>query len=138
MLFRSIVNVASECGYTPQYSGLQELFAKYEKAGLVILGVPSNDFGKQEPGTDGDIAKFCATNYKVTFPMLSKVTIKGKDTVPLYKYLVEHSSDKKEVGWNFEKFLLNRKGEVVDRFQSAVDPAADDFVKAIQKELDKK
>ena len=132
------VNVASECGYTPQYEGLQELYRKYEKAGLVVIGVPTNEFGEQEPGSDAEIAKFCATNYKVTFPMLSKVKIKGSDAVPLYKYLVANSSDTKDVGWNFEKFLVDRNGKVVGRFKSAVDPTAEELVKAIQVELEKK
>src|SRR6476620_6303631 len=104
------VNVASECGYTPQYEGLQELYAKYEKDGLVVVGVPSNEFGKQEPGTNDDIKKFCTTKYKVTFPMMSKVVVKGKGQVPLYKTLVEATPNEKgqvqQVGWNFEKFLI--------------------------------
>jgi glutathione peroxidase len=135
------VNVASECGYTPQYEGLQELFTKYEKDGLVVVGVPSNEFGKQEPGTDEDIKKFCTTKYKVTFPMMSKVVIKGKDQVPLYKTLVEATPNAKgdiqQVGWNFEKFLVSREGKVVGRFKSAVAPNADDLVKAVKTELDK-
>ena len=137
-----IVNVASECGYTPQYEGLQELYAKYEKDGLVVVGVPSNEFGKQEPGTDEEIKKFCTTKYKVTFPMMSKVVVKGKDQIPLYKTLTDATPNKKgdieQVGWNFEKFLINRKGEVVGRFKSAVEPTSDDLVKAIKSELDKK
>ena len=121
--------------------GLQELYAKYEKDGLVVVGVPSNEFGKQEPGTDEDIKKFCTTKYKVTFPMMSKVVIKGKDQVPLYKTLVEATPNAKgdiqQVGWNFEKFLISRDGKVVGRFKSAVAPNADELVKAIKTELDK-
>lgn len=132
------VNVASECGYTPQYEGLQELYAKHEKAGLVVVGVPSNEFGNQEPGTDDEIAKFCATNYKVSFPMLSKVSIKGSTAVPLFKYLVANSGDTKDVGWNFEKFLVGRDGKVVGRYKSGVDPTSDELVKAIAAELEKK
>src|SRR5439155_24744892 len=132
-----VVNVASQCGYTPQYEGLQSLYTKYQRDGLVVLGVPSNDFGAQEPGTDAEIKKFCATNYKVTFPMLSKVTVKGAGKVELYKLLTA-ATDKKEVGWNFEKFVINRKGEVVDRFGSAVEPTSDELVKAVKTELDKK
>jgi glutathione peroxidase len=132
-----VVNVASKCGYTPQYEGLQSLHTKYEKDGLIVLGVPSNDFGAQEPGTDEDIKKFCSSNYKVTFPMLSKVKVKGADKVDLYKALTA-ATDKQEVGWNFEKFLVNRKGEVVGRFKSAVEPTSDDLVRAIKAELDKK
>lgn len=132
------VNVASECGYTPQYSGLQDLFTKYEKDGLVVIGVPSNEFGQQEPGSDVEIQKFCSTNYKVTFPMLAKVNIKGAGAVPLYKYLTSHGTDTSAVGWNFEKILVNRQGQVVARFKSGVDPTANELVKAIQTELDKK
>jgi glutathione peroxidase len=135
------VNVASECGYTPQYEGLQELYAKYEKDGLVVVGVPSNEFGKQEPGTNDDIKKFCTTKYKVTFPMMSKVVVKGKGQVPLYKTLVEATPNEKgqvqQVGWNFEKFLIGRDGKVVGRFKSAVAPNADELIKAIKTELDK-
>jgi glutathione peroxidase len=132
-----VVNVASQCGYTPQYEGLQALYTKYQNDGLVVLGVPSNDFGAQEPGTDEEIKKFCTTNYKVTFPMLSKVKVKGADKVDLYKQLTA-ATDKKEIGWNFEKFVINRKGEVVKRFGSAVEPSSDDLVKTIRTELDKK
>jgi glutathione peroxidase len=136
-----IVNVASECGYTPQYKGLQELYQKFGKDGLVVIGVPSNDFGKQEPGTDEEIRKFCTTNYKVTFPMTTKVVVKGAEKVPLYKFLTAKETNPNhagEVGWNFEKFLINRKGEVVGRFKSAVDPSSDEFLKAVKAELDRK
>ena len=137
-----IVNVASQCGYTPQYEGLQELYAKYEKDGLVVVGVPSNDYDKQEPGTDEEIKKFCTTKYKVTFPMMSKVVVKGKDQIPLYKTLTEATPNKKgeveQVGWNFEKFLVNRKGEVVGRFKSGVEPTAEQLTAAIRKELEAK
>ena len=135
------VNVASECGYTPQYEGLQELYTKYKKDGLVIVGVPSNEFGKQEPGTNEDIKKVCTTKYKVTFPMMAKVVVKGKGQVPLYKTLVEATPNDKgkvqQVGWNFEKFLISRDGKVVGRFKSAVAPNADELIKAIRTELDK-
>jgi glutathione peroxidase len=135
------VNVASECGYTRQYEGLQELHAKHEKDGLVVVGVPSNEYGKQEPGTNEEIKKFCSSNYKVTFPMMSKVVIKGKDQIPLYKALVEATPNKKgdieQVGWNFEKFLVSREGKVVGRFKSAVEPNSDDLTKAIKAELEK-
>src|SRR5262245_2834961 len=108
---------------------------------IVIVGVPSNAFGKQEPGTDEDIKKFCSTNYKVTFPMMSKVVIKGKGQIPLYESLVAATPDKDgkivQVGWNFEKFLIGRDGKVAGRFKSAVEPMSDDMVKAVKKELDK-
>jgi glutathione peroxidase len=133
-----VVNVASKCGYTPQYKGLQELYDKYEKDGLVVLGVPANDFGKQEPGTEEDIQKFCTANYKVTFPMTAKVVVKGADKVELYKALTTATADKKEVGWNFEKFLIGRDGKVVGRYKSAVAPDSEELVKAIKTELEKK
>src|SRR5438067_1471814 len=136
-----LVNVSSACGYTPQYAGLQELYAKHSKEGLVVIGVPSNDFGKQEPGTDEDIQKFCSTNYKVTFPMLSKVAVKGKDKVPLYKYLTDKATNPAspgEVKWNFEKFLIGRDGKIAGRFMSGVEPTSPELTKAIETELAKK
>ncbi len=136
-----IVNVASECGYTPQYKGLQELYEKYEKDGLVVVGVPSNEFGKQEPGTDKEIKEFCSTKYKVTFPMMSKVVIKGDKQILLYKTLVEATPDKTgkvvQVGWNFEKFLIGRDGKISGRFKSAIVPTGEELTKAIKVELDK-
>ena len=136
-----MVNVASECGYTPQYDGLQSLYEKYEKDGLVLIGIPSNDFGKQEPGTDEEIKKFCTTKFKVSFPMMSKVVITGKEQIPLYKTLIDATPNKKgeieQVGWNFEKFLIGRDGKVAGRFKSAVAPDADELVKAIRTELNK-
>jgi glutathione peroxidase len=135
------VNVASACGYTPQYAGLQDLYQKYSKEGLVVIGVPSNDYGKQEPGSDADIQKFCSTNYKVTFPMLSKVAVKGKDKVPLYKYLTDKATNPAspgEVKWNFEKFLIGRDGKIAGRFLSAVEPTSEELTKAVQTELAKK
>ena len=132
-----IVNVASECGYTPQYEGLQALYAKYGKEGLVVLGVPSNDFGRQEPGTEEQILKFCKTNYSVNFPMTAKLTIKGAEASPLYKSLIAADPNPKtrgkDVGWNFEKFLLDRKGHVVHRFTSGVEPNSDVGVNAVKK-----
>ena len=135
------VNVASQCGYTPQYKGLQALSDKFEKEGLVVIGVPANDFGKQEPGTDAEIKDFCTTNYKVTFPMLAKVAVKGEKKSPLYQFLTsketnpEHSG---EVSWNFEKFLIGRKGEIAGRYKSKVAPESDELNKAIVAELAKK
>jgi glutathione peroxidase len=136
-----VVNVASICGYTPQYEALQELYAKHEKDGLVVLGVPSNQFGTQEPGSEEEIKKFCTTKYKVTFPMMSKVEVKGEGKIPLYKALVEATPGAngklQEVGWNFEKFLIGRDGKVVARFKSAVKPDSAEVTKAIKAELDK-
>jgi glutathione peroxidase len=132
-----VVNVASKCGYTKHYAGLQDLYARYGKDGLVVLGVPSNDFGRQEPGTEEEIQKFCTDNYKVTFPMTAKVAVKGDDKAELYKRLVA-ATDNTEVGWNFEKFLIGRDGKVAGRFRSAVAPESDELGKAIKAELEKK
>jgi glutathione peroxidase len=132
------VNVASKCGYTGQYKGLQALYEKHEKDGLVIIGVPANEFGAQEPGTDEEIQKFCSTKYNVTFPMLAKVVVKGDGICPLYKFLTEKATNPKSAGdikWNFEKFLLNRKGEIVSRFDSSAKPDGDELTKAISEEL---
>ena len=133
-----IVNVASQCGYTRQYKTLQELYERYKGEGLVIIGVPANDFGAQEPGTNEDIAKFCQSKYNVTFPMMSKVVVKGEGQTPLYHYLTSKDSDPKfagEIGWNFEKFLISRKGEVVGRFKSNVDPLSDPMINAVKAQL---
>jgi glutathione peroxidase len=133
------VNVASKCGLTPQYEGLQKLHDKYSKEGLVIVGVPANEFGAQEPGTDSEIEKFCTTNYGVKFPMLSKVVVKGEGTCPLYSFLT--GKDAKfpgDITWNFEKFLVGRNGEVVSRFKPTVKPDDTKLVQSIEAELAKK
>lgn len=128
-----IVNVASQCGYTDQYKGLQALYAKYGKEGLVVLGFPCNDFGNQEPDGEKAIAQFCTKNYGVTFPMFSKIAIAGNQPHPLYKALMSKESNPKFAGpvrWNFEKFLLGRDGVVIARFES--DAAPEDCEKAIK------
>lgn len=135
------VNVASQCGLTPQYEGLQALHDKYAKDGLAIVGVPSNDFGKQEPGSNAEIAEFCKKNYGVKFDMLSKVPVKGDGKTPLYNYLTSKDTNPKFAGpikWNFTKFLLSRRGEVVGRFEPQVTPDAKDMTQAIEAELAKK
>jgi glutathione peroxidase len=132
------VNVASRCGYTPQYKGLQELYTKYKDRGLVVIGVPANNFGGQEPGTNEEIAQFCSTNYGVTFPMLAKVSVKGNDITPLYKYLTENAQPPGDVKWNFEKFLIGRDGKILARFPSAVRPEDPKFIEQIEKALDSK
>ncbi len=136
-----VVNVASECGYTPQYKGLQELYQRYGKVGLVIIGVPSNEFDNQEPGNNKEIKEFCSTKYKVTFPMMAKVVVKGDGQIALYKTLIAATPDKdgklQQVGWNFEKFLIGRDGKVNGRFKSAVEPMSETLTKAIKDELDK-
>lgn len=136
-----IVNVASECGYTPQYKQLQALHAKHAKDGLAILGFPCNDFGGQEPGDERTIKKFCSSNYGVEFDLFAKVKITGKEAAPLYKFLQSKETNPRhsgKVGWNFEKFLLGRDGQVVGRFASDVDPEGEAFVGAIVRELKKK
>ena len=135
------VNVASECGLTPQYEELQALHEKYADKGLAVVGVPSNQFGKQEPGTDAQIAEFCSETYKVKFDLLSKVDVNGETAAPLYKHLT--AQDTKPVGagkisWNFEKFLLDRQGNVVARFAPRTAPDAPEVVKAIEESLAKK
>jgi glutathione peroxidase len=132
-----MVNVASECGYTPQYAGLQELHKRYASKGLRILGFPSNDFGSQEPGTNAEIAQFCQQNYGVQFDMFSKITVVGRSQHPLYKYLTAGTDLKfrGDVGWNFEKFLVGRNGQVLGRFKSPVEPLSGEMIKAIEDAL---
>jgi glutathione peroxidase len=135
-----IVNVASQCGLTPQYKGLEALYEKYEKEGFVIVGVPANEFGKQEPGTDAEIKQFCTKEYNVTFPMMSKVVVKGDGIAPLYKYLTQEAGDKfkGDIKWNFEKFLVNKQGEVIARFAPTVKPDDKMVTATIEAELQKK
>jgi glutathione peroxidase len=135
------VNVASKCGLTPQYKGLQSLYEKYQGKGFVIVGVPANEFGAQEPGTDEEIAKFCVTEYDVTFPMLSKVVVKGKGQAPLYQYLTSKETNPKfggDIQWNFTKFLVSRDGEIVNRFEPRVSPDSAEMKTAIEAALAKK
>lgn len=132
------VNVASQCGLTPQYEGLQALYKKYEKDGLVIIGVPANEFGKQEPGTNDEIAKFCSSKYSVTFPMMGKVVVKGKGIDPLYEFFTSKESNPKyagEISWNFEKFLVDREGKVAARFAPRVKPDAKELLEAVETAL---
>lgn len=132
-----IVNVASQCGATPQYAGLQKLYDAHKDAGLVILGFPANDFGAQEPGPDAQIAQFCTSKYGVTFPMFSKITVKGPNKAALYKTLTESADPTGEVGWNFEKFLVGRDGTVIGRFKTGVQPDDPALVAAITTALGK-
>ena len=127
-----VVNVASQCGYTPQYTGLQELHEKMAAKGLVVLGVPCNDFGGQEPDDEKAIKVFCTENYKVSFPMTSKVSIKGDGKHPLFTLLTQNGGD---VGWNFEKFLIGKNGKVLKRFGSDVEPASPQLLQAIEEAL---
>ncbi|KGJ76459.1 glutathione peroxidase [Cryobacterium roopkundense] len=132
-----VVNVASKCGFTPQYAGLEALYKQYATDGLVILGMPSNQFMGQEPGTESDIAEFCDMNYGVTFPMTTKVDVRGKDQHPLYAQLTKFKTGILPglVKWNFEKFLVNSDGQIVDRFASTVEPQSKEIVAAIEKTL---
>lgn len=135
------VNVASKCGYTPQYKGLEALHEKYADQGLVVLGVPSNDFGRQEPGTSEEIAQFCQSKFGVKFDMLAKVPVKGDDQAPLYQYLTSKETDPNFAGpikWNFTKFLVSRNGDIVGRFEPGVKPDSTQVTKAIETELAKK
>ena len=130
-----IVNVASKCGFTKQYAGLEKLYQKDGDKGLVIIGFPANNFANQEPGTNAQILAFCKSTYDVNFPMMAKISVKGDDIHPLYKYLTTQSGFNGDIRWNFTKFLLNRKGEPVARFDSAVEPLSDDIVGSIEKQL---
>ncbi|MBK7827820.1 glutathione peroxidase [Nannocystis sp.] len=132
-----LVNVASECGYTPQYAQLQELYGRYKDRGLVVLGFPSNDFGGQEPGDAAQIKEFVTSKYAVDFPMMAKVHAKGPEIAPLYKTLSEDTPDgiKGEVKWNFTKFLVDPSGKVVARFESAVEPMGPELTAAVEKAL---
>lgn len=130
-----VVNTASKCGFTGQYDGLEKIHKKYGKKGLAVIGFPSNDFGGQEPGSEEEIAKFCKFNYGVTFPMSKKVTVNGKGQHPIYRHLTTQASEKGPVSWNFEKFLVDRKGQVVGRFKSKVTPESKELTDAIEKLL---
>ncbi|MBC7966664.1 MAG: glutathione peroxidase [Fuerstia sp.] len=132
-----VVNVASKCGATPQYEQLQALQDKYKDKGLVVVGVPCNQFGGQEPGTEKDIQKFCTEKYKVTFPMMSKVDVNGEKEAPLYKFLKSHAESKDDVKWNFEKFIVSKEGAVVGRFGTKTKPDAEEVVSVIESELKK-
>jgi glutathione peroxidase len=133
-----LVNVASRCGYTPQYAGLETLYEKYKDRGFVIVGIPANNFGAQEPGTNEEIKTFCTSKYHVTFPMMSKVSVKGGDIAPLYQFLTDKSQNPKtggEIGWNFTKFLIGPDGKVLARFDSAVEPDSPQVTSAVEKAL---
>jgi len=127
-----IVNVASKCGFTPQYAGLEKLYEKYKDKGFVILGFPANNFGQQEPGSNEEIKTFCSRNYNVTFPMYAKISVKGDDKHPLYEYLTQTGGD---VKWNFTKFLVGKEGKVIGRFEPGVTPESAEIAGAIEKAL---
>jgi glutathione peroxidase len=133
-----LVNVASRCGYAPQYAGLEALFEKYKDRGFVIVAIPANNFGGQEPGTNQEIKAFCTAKYHVSFPMMAKVSVKGSDITPLYAFLTDknvHPSTGGEIGWNFTKFLIGPDGNVIARFDSKVEPESPEVTSAIDKTL---
>jgi len=133
-----VVNVASRCGFTPQYEGLQKTYLKYKDRGFVILGFPANNFMSQEPGTDEEIKTFCSSKYSVTFPIFSKISVKGEDMHPLYKFLTSKETNPEfggDIKWNFSKFLVDKNGKVIARFEPAVKPESDPVVQAIEKAL---
>lgn len=133
-----IVNVASRCGYTPQYAGLEQLYLRYKDQGFVIIGIPSDDFGQGEPGSNPEIKRFCRRKYDVTFPMMSKSLINFNPRLPIYDYLTDREQNPKTGGpitWNFTKFLINRYGKVVNRFEPAVEPDDSSLVSALENAL---
>ncbi|MBG6191258.1 glutathione peroxidase [Arthrobacter sp. CAN_A212] len=134
-----VVNVASKCGYTPQYGGLENLYQKYRDQGFVVVGVPCNQFMSQEPGTDEDIQAFCSTTYDVTFPLTKKADVRGRNQHPLYSELTKFKNGVLPglVKWNFEKFLVNAQGSVVARFAPTVEPESAEVVAAIEETLAK-
>ncbi len=136
-----LVNVASQCGYTPQYEGLEKLYKTYKSQGFLITGFPANNFGGQEPGTDAEIQTFCKSKYSVTFPMFSKISVKGSDQAPLYNFLTSPAPNSKtagEIQWNFTKFLVDRSGNVVQRFEPEVEPLSKELVSAVETAVKKK
>jgi glutathione peroxidase len=133
-----LVNVASKCGYTPQYAGLESLYEKYKDRGLVIVGIPANNFASQEPGTNEEIKTFCRNKYNVSFPMMSKVSVLGEDKTPLYVFLTDKSVNPQiggDIKWNFTKFLFDRSGKPVARFEPAVTPDSPQVTAAIESAL---
>jgi glutathione peroxidase len=133
-----IVNVASRCGFTSQYAGLEALYQKYKDHGFVVLGFPANNFLWQEPGTNEEIKSFCTRTYHVTFPMFAKVSVRGSGKTPLYQFLTDKKANPSsggEIGWNFTKFLVDRNGKVIARFSPRVPPEAPEVISAIEKSL---
>ncbi|MGD0727967.1 MAG: glutathione peroxidase [Spirochaetia bacterium] len=133
-----VVNVASKCGFTPQYKSLQILYDRYKDKGLEILGLPANNFLHQEPGSDSEIREFCSTRYGVTFPLFAKISVRGRDIHPMYKFLTEPATNPKfpgKIGWNFAKFLVDRTGAVIGRFEPKVDPLDGQVTSALEEAL---
>ncbi len=133
-----IVNVASQCGYTYQYEGLQALYLKYKDRGLVVAGFPANNFGGQEPGSNAEIGAFCKSKFGVTFPMFSKISVAGADKTPLYQFLTDKAANPKtggEIPWNFTKYLVDRNGKVLARFDAPVEPTSKELTEAVEAAL---
>src|ERR1700755_3399969 len=133
-----VVNVASRCGFTPQYAALEKVYEKYKDRGFVIVGFPANNFGSQEPGTNQEIKTFCSSKYNVTFPMMAKVSVKGDDQTPLYQYLTDktaHPETGGDIKWNFTKFLVGPNGQILARFEPDVTPDSPQVTSAIEKAL---
>jgi glutathione peroxidase len=131
-----IVNVASKCGYTKQYKGLEEIYRKYKSKGFEILAFPCNDFGKQEPGTNDEIQYFCSTNFDVTFQLFDKISVKGEDKLDLYKLLTDNSvTGKSEISWNFEKFLIDKEGNIIKHYLSKITPEGEEITSKIEELL---
>src|ERR1700704_428551 len=136
-----VVNVASQCGYTYQYEGLQALYVKYRDQGLVVAGFPANNFGGQEPGSNAEIGAFCKSKFGVTFPMFSKISVAGKDKAPLYQFLTDKSANPKtggEIPWNFTKYLVDRDGKVLARFDAPIEPMSKELTAALEAVLKSK
>ena len=136
-----LVNTASKCGYTPQYEGLEKIYEKYKDQGFVVLGFPANNFGGQEPGTNAEIKEFCTLKFKTSFPMFAKISVKGGDQHPLYKYLTSSESNPKFAGdikWNFNKFLVDKNGKIIHRFDSKDTPESETVTKAVENALAQK
>lgn len=133
-----LVNVASKCGLTPQYEGLQKIYTKYQGQGFVILGIPANNFGGQEPGTNEEIKTFCSLKYNVTFPMFSKISVKGDDIDPLYKFLTDKQTNPEfggDIAWNFNKFLVDRNGKIIARFSPKETPDSEKVIQTLEAAL---
>ncbi|MEO8050372.1 MAG: glutathione peroxidase [Acidobacteriota bacterium] len=136
-----VVNVASQCGYTYQYEGLQALYMKYKDQGLVVAGFPANNFGGQEPGSNAEIGAFCKSKFGVSFPMFSKISVAGSDKAPLYQFLTDKNANPKtggEIPWNFTKYLVDRNGKVLGRFDAPVEPGSKELTSAIEEALKNK
>ncbi|MCB0727106.1 MAG: glutathione peroxidase [Ignavibacteriae bacterium] len=132
-----IVNVASKCGYTSQYEGLENIYQKYNEKGFEILAFPCNDFGGQEPGTNEEIRTFCETKFNVTFPLFDKIEVLGDNKSPLYERLINNSEPAGDIGWNFEKFIISKDGDIIARYKSKVTPESDEITGVIETELSK-